>query len=43
MNLVFAHYFLEYFLSFLDDNLNEERKKFSNSKGSASGCGLAFA
>ena len=34
--------FLEYLL-FLDDNVDEESKKFSSTKSSASGCCLAFA
>ena len=36
MHLLFVH-FLEYLLSFLDDNLDEEVKKFSNSESSAFG------
>ena len=36
MHLLFVH-FLEYLLSFLDDNLDEEAKKFSNSESSAFG------
>ena len=35
--------FLEYFLLFLDDNIDERSEYFSNSKSSASGCCLAFA
>ena len=38
----FKHY-LEYFLLFLDDNMDEEYKYFSNSWSSASGYWLAFA
>ena len=36
-------YFLEYLLLFLDDNMDEESKHFSNSKSSPSGCCLTFA
>ena len=36
-------YFLEYALLFLDDNVDEECEKFSNSKSSGSGYCLAFA
>ena len=35
--------FLEYLLLFLNDNVDEDGKWFSNSKNSASGCCLAFA
>ena len=40
--LVFVQ-ILEYVLLFWDDNLDKECKLFSSSKGSASGCCLAFA
>ena len=40
--LIFVH-FLEYLVLFLDDNINEESEKFSNSISSAPGCCLAFA
>ena len=40
--LLFEH-FLECLLLFLDDKVDEESKEFSNSKGSASACCLAFA
>ena len=36
-------YFLEYLLLFLDDNMDEESKHFSNSKSSPAGCCLTFA
>ena len=35
--------FLEHLLSFLDDNVDEESEKCSNSESSALGCCLAFA
>ena len=35
--------FLEYLLLFLDDKVDEESEKFSNSKSTASGSCLAFA
>ena len=41
-DLFFVH-FLEYSLLDLDDNVDEVRKQFSNSKSPASGCYLAFA
>ena len=34
---------LEYLLSFLDGNVDEGSKTFSNSESSVSGCCLAFA
>ena len=40
--LFFVH-FLEYLLLLLDDIVDEESKKFSNSKSSVSGCYLAFS
>ena len=40
--LFFVH-FSKYVLLFLDDNVDEESRKFSNSKSSASRCCLAFA
>ena len=40
---LFFEHFLEYFLLFLDDNVDEEREEFSSSESSASGCCLAFA
>ena len=40
--LVFV-YFLEYFLLFLEDSLDDKSKSFSKGKSSASGCYLAFA
>ena len=41
--LVFVHVFLEYLLIFLNYNVGEESKWFSNSKSSVSGCCLAVA
>ena len=40
--LLFVH-FLEYLLSFLDNNVDEEREQSSNSKSSASECCLVFS
>ena len=40
--LFFVH-FSEYHLLFLDENVDEENEKFSNSESSASGFCLAFA
>ena len=40
---LFYVHFLEYLLLFLEDNLDEEREQFLNSKSSASGCCLDFA
>ena len=42
MYLLFVH-FLEFLLLFLDHNVDEESKLFSNSKSSVSGCCFAFA
>ena len=39
---LFSIHLLEYFLLFLNDNVDEESEKFSNSKNSASGCLLSF-
>ena len=40
---LFPVLFLEHLLLFLDDKVDEESEKFSNSKSSVSGCCLAFA
>ena len=41
--LFFCLFFRTYVLLFLDDNVNEESKQFSNSKSSVWGCRLASA
>ena len=43
LSLIIKRHFLEYFLLFWGDTVNEENEKFSNSECSASGCCLAFA